>query len=77
MSCQVLKQVMISTYLQELEILLKASPNNCPTIILGDFNYIINKGVCQIVASPFTLKSILRQKKELWKLKYFTMQNYT
>jgi endonuclease/exonuclease/phosphatase family metal-dependent hydrolase len=38
-----LKQVMISTYLQELEILVKASPNNCPTIILGDFNY-INKG---------------------------------
>jgi hypothetical protein len=26
-------------------------------------------------ALPFTLKSILRQKKkELWKLKYFTMQ---
>jgi hypothetical protein len=25
---------------------------------------------------PFTLKSILRQKEELWKLKYFTMQKY-
>ncbi len=24
----------------------------------------------------FTLKRILRQQKELWKLKYFTMQNY-
>jgi hypothetical protein len=32
--------------------------------------------VCQIVALPFTLKGILRQKKELQKLKYFTMQNY-
>jgi hypothetical protein len=32
--------------------------------------------VCHIVALPFTLKSILRQKKELWKLKYFTMQKY-
>jgi hypothetical protein len=29
------------------------------------------------VALPFTLKGILRQKKEeLWKLKYFTMQKY-
>jgi hypothetical protein len=28
------------------------------------------------VALPFTLKSILRQKQELWKLKYFTMPIY-
>jgi hypothetical protein len=28
------------------------------------------------VALPFTLKSILRQKEELWKFKYFTMQKY-
>jgi len=28
------------------------------------------------VALPFTLKSILRQKKELCKLKYFSMQKY-
>jgi len=34
------------------------------------------QGVCHIVALPFTLKSILRQKEELWKLKYFTMQKY-
>jgi hypothetical protein len=33
-----------------------------------------NKGcVNYTVALPFTLKSILRQKKELWKLKDFTM----
>jgi hypothetical protein len=29
------------------------------------------------VALPFTLKSISREKEELWKLKYFTMQKYT
>jgi len=35
------------------------------------------KGVCHIVALPFTfLKSILRQKKNYGKLKYFTMQKY-
>jgi hypothetical protein len=28
------------------------------------------------VALPFKLKSILRQKEELQKLKYFTMQKY-
>jgi hypothetical protein len=28
------------------------------------------------VALPVTLKRILRQKEELWKLKYFTMQKY-
>jgi hypothetical protein len=28
------------------------------------------------MALPFTLKHILRQKKELRKLKYFTMQKY-
>ncbi len=35
-----------------------------------------NKGCVTFVALPFTLKSILRQKKELWKLKYFMMQKY-
>jgi hypothetical protein len=30
------------------------------------------QGVCHTVALPRTLKSVLRQKKELWKLKYFT-----
>jgi hypothetical protein len=28
------------------------------------------------MALPLTLKSILRAKEELWKLKYFTMQKY-
>jgi len=32
--------------------------------------------VCHIVALPFTFKSILRQKKNYEKLKYFTMQKY-
>jgi len=33
--------------------------------------------MCHSVALPFTLKFILRQKEELWKLKlYFTMQKY-
>jgi hypothetical protein len=34
-------------------------------------------GGCHTVALPFTFKSILRQKEELCKLKYFTMQKYT
>jgi len=33
------------------------------------------QGVCHTVALPFTLKSILMQKKK-WKFKYFTMQKY-
>jgi hypothetical protein len=28
------------------------------------------------MALPFTLKSTLRQKEELWKLNYFTMKKY-
>jgi len=36
----------------------------------------MNKGVCHIVALPFTLKSILKAKEESWNLKYFTMQKY-
>jgi hypothetical protein len=32
------------------------------------------QGMCQIVALPFTLKNILKQKK---KLKYFTLQKYS
>ncbi len=36
----------------------------------------VKQGVLHIVALPFTLKSILRQKKEFWKFKYFTMQKY-
>jgi hypothetical protein len=35
------------------------------------------QGVCHtVVALPFILKSISRQKEELWKLKYFAMQKY-
>jgi hypothetical protein len=34
------------------------------------------QGVCHTVALPFTLKSILRQREELWELKYFTMQKF-
>ncbi len=32
-----------------------------------------NKGVCHTVALPFTLKSILEQKKNYGKFKYFTI----
>jgi hypothetical protein len=32
--------------------------------------------VCHTAALPFTLKKYLNAKKELWKLKYFTMQKY-
>jgi hypothetical protein len=28
------------------------------------------------VALPFTLKSNIKAKEELWKLKYFTLQKY-
>jgi hypothetical protein len=34
----------------------------------------LNKGCVTTVALPFTLKKTFRQKKELWKLEYFTMQ---
>jgi hypothetical protein len=34
------------------------------------------KGLFHTVALPFTIKSILMQKEELWKLKYFTKQKY-
>jgi hypothetical protein len=34
-------------------------------------------GVSHTVALPFSLKSIfLRQREDLWKFKYFTMQKY-
>jgi hypothetical protein len=33
-----------------------------------------NKGVCHIVALPFTFLKYLNGEEELWKLKYFTMQ---
>jgi hypothetical protein len=32
--------------------------------------------VCHTVALPFTLKSNLKEKEELAKLKYFTLQKY-
>jgi hypothetical protein len=32
--------------------------------------------VCHTLALPFTLKRYLKAKEELWKLKYFTMQEY-
>jgi hypothetical protein len=36
----------------------------------------VTRGVSHYVALPFTVKSILRQKKKLWKLEYFTMKKY-
>ncbi len=38
--------------------------------------YIISGCVTRGVALPFTLKKYLKAKEELWKLKYFTMQEY-
>jgi hypothetical protein len=32
--------------------------------------------VCHPLALPFTVKRYLKAKEELWKLKYFTMQEY-
>jgi len=41
-------------------------------------NWNPNKGVCHIVALPFTLKKYLfKAKEEWWKFEYFTMQKYT
>jgi hypothetical protein len=34
------------------------------------------EGFCHIVALPFTLQKYLKQKEELSKLKYFTLQKY-
>ncbi len=34
------------------------------------------RGVSHTMALPFTLKCVLRQKKNYWKFKYFTMQKY-
>jgi hypothetical protein len=36
----------------------------------------LKQAVCHTVALPFTLKTYLKAKEELWKLKYFTMQKY-
>ncbi len=38
--------------------------------------WLIKQGVCHTLALPFTLKRYLKAKEELWKLKYFTMQEY-
>jgi hypothetical protein len=37
-------------------------------------NTLIKQEMCHIVTLPFTLKSYLTTKEELWKLKYFTVQ---
>jgi hypothetical protein len=37
---------------------------------------IMKQGVCHNVTLPF-IKKYLKTKKELWKLKYFTMQKYS
>jgi len=34
------------------------------------------QGVCDTMALPFKIKTYLRAKEELWKLKHFTMQKY-
>jgi hypothetical protein len=37
---------------------------------------IFKQGACHTMALPFTLKIYIKEKEELWKLKYFTIQNY-
>ncbi len=41
---------------------------------LGSF--LEKQGVCHIAALPFNIEKYLKEKEELWKLKYFTMQKY-
>jgi len=36
----------------------------------------VTRGVSHCVALPFTLKSNLKTKEKLWKLKVFTMKKY-
>jgi hypothetical protein len=38
-------------------------------------NCVNEQGVCHTMALPLTFKKYLKAKEELWKLKYFTMQN--
>jgi hypothetical protein len=40
------------------------------------YPHYIKQGVCHTVTLPFTLKSILRQKKNNENSKYFTIQKY-
>jgi hypothetical protein len=63
-SCCTLHQLMIHKHYNILII-----------VVLVVFFIIETKTrVCHTVALPFTLKSILRQKEELWKLKYSISQ---
>jgi len=46
-------------------------------VLDGFWRSFLNKEcVGHTVASPFTLKTILRQKKKIMKFKYFSMQKY-
>jgi hypothetical protein len=51
-------------------------PEEVDIVSFKSWAILYQQGVCHTVALPFTLKSILRQKKKNWKLKYFTMQKY-
>jgi len=51
-------------------------PEELDIVSFKSWAILYQQGVCHTVALPFTLKSILRQKKKNWKLKYFTMQKY-
>jgi hypothetical protein len=57
---------------------LSAATSDHITTVWADSAELEKKNECvnYTVALPFTLKSILRQKEELWKFKYFTMQKY-
>jgi hypothetical protein len=59
---------------------LDSSQLHCPKTQIGNkilCEKNIKQGVCHTVALPFTFfKKDLKAKEELWKLKYFTMQEY-
>jgi hypothetical protein len=50
---------------------------SCPHLRLQTPALASTRGASHTVALPITLKSILRQKEELRKLKYFSIQKYS
>jgi hypothetical protein len=66
--------------LQSEELLLHSHSNKLQMGVQAVAQFVLqklNQAVCHTVALPFTLKTNLTTKEELWKLKYFTMQKYS
>ncbi len=66
----------LSSWLNHYEFLYIVMVFGIRLSIFVMLNFIWNKEVCHNVALPFTFQKYLKAKEELWKLKYFTMQNY-